>query len=400
MKKIMTAAVATVAAFGAAAAHAEETFEFQTKGFLTWYAGFVDQNSTVYNAGAAGSTPVKLADPAGRLDGYDRASLITDGEVDFVGTYKFSEDNKLSFFMSLDIIRDNVNVDLSYFKWDTVAGRVIVGNSKNVSNMMAVTAPDAGTVGIQDTGATDLVALPYGFAFNPATYSVIDNDTAKVSYMTPEMDYGAAGTLQLGATVMPSDAGLSAGDAFYVSEKTRLKYGANVAALYTKDFGRYNLSVSANYAYAKPTFKGMSYASTATVEEKNVHQYGGGISVQRGNITVGGSANVVNTSDDIGRHFNNGGRNLAKGVTWDFGVGYNFGPVETSASVIQSRANSFFEKGKKDVYTLGLLAVRYHVAKGLSVFAEGGYINFNSARRDKDYSNDSPIVTIGATVRF
>lgn len=400
MKKITTTVVATVAAFGVAAAHAEESFEFQTKGFLTWYANFADQNGNVYNAGAAGSTPESLSGPAGRLDGYDRASLVTDGEVDFVGTYKFNDDNKLSFFMSLDIIRDNVNVDLSYFKWDTVAGRVIVGNSKNVSNMMAVTAPDAGTVGIQDTYATDLVALPYGFAFNPATYSVIDNDTAKVSYMTPEMDYGAAGTLQLGATVMPSDAGLSAGDAFYVSEKTRLKYGANVAALYTKDFGRYNLSVSANYAYAKPTFKGMSYASTATVEEKNVHQYGGGISVQRGNITVGGSANVVNTSDDIGRHFNNGGRNLAKGVTWDFGVGYNFGPVETSASVIQSRANSFFEKGKKDVYTLGLLAVRYHVAKGLSVFAEGGYIDFNSARRDKDYSNDSPIVTIGATVRF
>ena len=400
MKKIMTAAVATVAAFGAAAAHAEETFEFQTKGFLTWYAGFVDQNSTVYNAGKAGSTPVKLADPAGRLDGYDRASLITDGEVDFVGTYKFNDDNKLSFFMSLDVIRGDVNVDLSYFKWDSAYGRVIVGNSKNVSNMMAVTAPDAGTLGLQDTYATNLISQPYGFAFNPATYSVIDNDTAKVSYMTPEMDYGAAGTLQLGATVMPSDAGLSAGDAFYVSEKTRLKYAANVAALYTKDFGKYNLSVSANYAYAKPTFKGMSYASTATVEEKNVHQYGGGISVQRGNITVGGSANVVNTSDDIGRHFNNGGRNLAKGVTWDFGVGYNFGPFETSAGVIQSRANSFFEHGKKDVFTLGLLAVRYHVAKGLSVFAEGGYIDFNSARRDKDYSNDSPIVTIGATVRF
>lgn len=400
MKKITTTVVATVAAFGVAAAHAEESFEFQTKGFLTWYANFADQNGNVYNAGAAGSTPESLSGPAGRLDGYDRASLITDGEVDFVGTYKFSEDNKLSFFMSLDIIRDNVNVDLSYFKWDTVAGRVIVGNSKNVSNMLAVTAPDAGTVGIQDTGATDLVALPYGFAFNPATYSVIDNDTAKVSYMTPEMDYGAAGTLQLGATVMPSDAGLSAGDAFYVSEKTRLKYGANVAALYTKDFGRYNLSVSANYAYTKPTFKGMSYAHTATVEEKNVHQYGGGISVQAGNITVGGSANVVNTSDDIGRHFNNGGRNLAKGVTWDFGVGYNFGPVETSASVIQSRANSFFEKGKKDVYTLGLLAVRYHVAKGLSVFAEGGYIDFNSARRDKDYSNDSPLLALGVTVRF
>ena len=400
MKKITTTVVATVAAFGITAAHAEETFEFQTKGFLTWYADFADQNGNVYNAGAAGSTPESLSGPAGRLDGYDRASLITDGEVDFVGTYKFSEDNKLSFFMSLDIIRDNVNVDLSYFKWDTVAGRVIVGNSKNVSNMMAVTAPDAGTVGIQDTVATDLVALPYGFAFNPATYSVIDNDTAKVSYMTPEMDYDAAGTLQLGATVMPSDAGLSAGDAFYVSEKTRLKYGANVAALYTKDFGRYNLSVSANYAYTKPTFKGMSYAHTATAEEKNVHQYGGGISVQAGNLTVGGSANVVNTSDDIGRHFNNGGRNLAKGVTWDFGVGYNFGPVETSASVIQSRANSFFEKGKKDVYTLGLLAVRYHVAKGLSVFAEGGYIDFNSARRDKDYSNDSPLLALGVTVRF
>ncbi len=402
MKKIMTAAVATVAAFGAAAAHAEETFEFQTKGFLTWYAGFADQNSTVYNAGAALGTPAGLADGQYRLNGYDRVSLVTDGEVDFVGTYKFNDDdnNELSFFMSIDIIRGDVNVDLSYFKWDSVNGRVIVGNSKNVSNMMAVTAPDAGTLGLQDTYATNLISQPYGFAFNPATYSVIDNDTAKVSYMTPELDYGAAGTLQLGATVMPSDAGLSPGDAFYVSEKTRLKYGANVAALYTNDFGRYNVSVSANYAYTKPTFKGMHYAHSATVEEKNVHQYGGGISVQSGNTTVGGSVNVVNTSDDIGRHFNNGGRNLAKGVTWDFGVGYNFGPFETSAGVIQSRANSFFEHGKKDVFTLGLMTVRYHVAKGFSVFAEGGYVDFNSARRDKDYSNDSPIVAIGATVRF
>ena len=393
MKKILTA-VATVAALSANTAVAEESFELQTQGFLTWYAGFAKQNNTVYVEGIANS-PTALSTTPGRLSGYDKASLITDGEIDFVGTYKFNKDNKLSFFMSLDVIRDNVNVDLSYFMWDNKAGRFIVGNSKNVSNMMAVTAPDAGTLGIQDTYATNLIALPYGFAVNPATYSIVDNDTAKVSYISPEM-----GGLQLGATVMPSDAGLSASDAFYVSEETRLKFGANVAALYTKDFGKTVLSVSANYAYAKPTFKGMSYNSGTDVEEKNVHQYGGGISIQRGNLTVGGSVNVVNTSDEIGRHFYIGGRNLAKGVSWDFGVGYNFGPLETSMSMIQSRANSFFEKGKKDVYTLGLLAVRYHITKGLSVYGEGGYINFNSARQDDDYSNDSPLFTMGVTVRF
>lgn len=392
MKKILTA-VATVAALSANTAVAEESFELQTQGFLTWYAGFAKQNNTVYVEGGA-NTPTALSTGSGRLSGYDKASLITDGEIDFVGTYKFNKDNKLSFFMSLDVIRDNVNVDLSYFMWDNKAGRFIVGNSKNVSNMMAVTAPDAGTLGIQDTYATNLIALPYGFAVNPATYSIVDNDTAKVSYISPEM-----GGLQLGATVMPSDAGLSSGDAFYVSEETRLKFGANIAALYTKDFGKTVLSVSANYAYAKPTFKGMSYSGT-DVEEKNVHQYGGGISIQRGNLTVGGSVNVVNTSDEIGRHFYIGGRNLAKGVSWDFGVGYNFGPLETSISMIQSRANSFFEKGKKDVYTLGLLAVRYHITKGLSVYGEGGYINFNSARQDDDYSNDSPLFTMGVTVRF
>lgn len=394
MKKILTA-VATVAALSANTAVAEESFELQTQGFLTWYAGFAKQNNTVYVEGSGPTSPTALGTGSGRLSGYDKASLITDGEIDFVGTYKFNKDNKLSFFMSLDVIRDNVNVDLSYFMWDNKAGRFIVGNSKNVSNMMAVTAPDAGTLGIQDTYATNLIALPYGFAVNPATYSIVDNDTAKVSYISPEM-----GGLQLGATVMPSDAGLSASDAFYVSEKTRLKFGANVAALYTKDFGKTVLSVSANYAYAKPTFKGMSYNSSTDVEEKNVHQYGGGISIQRGNLTVGGSVNVVNTSDEIGRHFYIGGRNLAKGVSWDFGVGYNFGPLETSMSMIQSRANSFFEKGKKDVYTLGLLAVRYHITKGLSVYGEGGYINFNSARQDDDYSNDSPLFTMGVTVRF
>ena len=394
MKKILTA-VATVAALSANTAVAEESFELQTQGFLTWYAGFAKQNNTVYVEGSSPTSPTALTAGSGRLSGYDKASLITDGEIDFVGTYKFNKDNKLSFFMSLDVIRDNVNVDLSYFMWDNKAGRFIVGNSKNVSNMMAVTAPDAGTLGIQDTYATNLIALPYGFAVNPATYSIVDNDTAKVSYISPEM-----GGLQLGATVMPSDAGLSASDAFYVSEETRLKFGANVAALYTKDFGKTVLSVSANYAYAKPTFKGMSYNSSTNVEEKNVHQYGGGISIQRGNLTVGGSVNVVNTSDEIGRHFYIGGRNLAKGVSWDFGVGYNFGPLETSMSMIQSRANSFFEKGKKDVYTLGLLAVRYHITKGLSVYGEGGYINFNSARQDDDYSNDSPLFTMGVTVRF
>lgn len=393
MKKILTA-VATVAALSANTAVAEESFELQTQGFLTWYAGFAKQNNTVYVEGSSPTSPTALGTGSGRLSGYDKASLITDGEIDFVGTYKFNKDNKLSFFMSLDVIRDNVNVDLSYFMWDNKAGRFIAGNSKNVSNMMAVTAPDAGTLGIQDTYATNLIALPYGFAVNPATYSIVDNDTAKVSYISPEM-----GGLQLGATVMPSDAGLSSGDAFYVSEETRLKFGANVAALYTKDFGKTVLSVSANYAYAKPTFKGMSYSGT-DVEEKNVHQYGGGISIQRGNLTVGGSVNVVNTSDEIGRHFNIGGRNLAKGVSWDFGVGYNFGPLETSMSMIQSRANSFFEKGKKDVYTLGLLAVRYHITKGLSIYGEGGYINFNSARQDDDYSNDSPLFTMGVTVRF
>lgn len=113
MKKILTA-VATVAALSANTAVAEESFELQTQGFLTWYAGFAKQNNTVYVEGVANS-PTALSTAPGRLSGYDKASLITDGEVDFVGTYKFNEDNKLSFFMSIDIVRDEVNVDLSYF---------------------------------------------------------------------------------------------------------------------------------------------------------------------------------------------------------------------------------------------------------------------------------------------
>lgn len=399
MKKILlTAAVLT--AFTTARAQAQtDPFEFKVTGFLTWYAGFSNQNDNVYMAGAKSDQfPVLPAgDPAAGaypLIGYDKASLITNAEVDFVGSYTFDENTKLSFFMGLDIIREDVNIDLSYLMLDSAAGRFIVGNSKNVANMMAVKAPNVSTLGLQDTDYFNMVALPYGFAINPATYSIADNDTAKASYITPQMNGWT-----LGFTVMPSDSGLSPVDAFYVAQKTRFEYGANAAVLFEHDFGSYQLSVGAHYSFTKPTFDGVAW-NTAGVEEKNIHQYGGGINVGFGNWSVGGSAMAVNTSDEIGQHMHIGGRSLAKGVAWDAGVSYTAGPFAVGLNVIQSRANSFFQEGKKDIYTLYLLSFNYKVIKGVEWFTETGYVDFNAAMREKYYSNNSPLFVTGVTIKF
>ena len=388
MKKILLTSAAFLALTSPAAA---EDVEFKISGFLKWFATYANQNDNVYDATTG--TPNAFNPPAARLVGYDKTSLQTNGEIDFSGTYHINENTTLSFVMQLDMYRDKVDVDLSYLKLDCIAGRFIVGNSKNVSAMMGVHVPDVSTFALEDTDFVKMVRVPFGFAMNHAAYDILDDDTAKASYISPEI-----GDFSFGVSVMPSGSGMTPRNAYY-SETTRFERGANAAVLYNHDFGKVELSVSADYAYTKPTFKGTPYAAIP-VKEKDVHQYGGGIKARFGGFEIGVAAHAVNTSDEVGRHFRLTGVYATKGVTWALGASYKIGPFKTSASVLQSRADSLTTAGKKDVYTLSVASVVYTVMKGVDVFADAGYIDFKAAAADRDLSNSSPVFLTGAAVRF
>jgi predicted porin len=258
---------------------------------------------------------------------------------------------------------------------------------------MSVTAPSVSSVGEQETDFTRVIVVPAGFAYNKATYALLDDVSTKLSYVTPTVS-----DFTFGVSLMPGNKvkGKDADDLLIPDDGIKLfKYGADMAALYEHDFDGYNVSASATYTTYKPNLR----ANNILAEEKMIKEYGAGVNVGFGNWTIGGSYHYTNMSMDTAA-FLNGRAYVARGAAWDIGVKYTAGPYEASATVLQSRANSINVNGKKDIYTQYQLSGKYKISKGIDAFMDLVYMNFDSASDIKALSNKGPAVAIGMNLNF
>lgn len=397
MKKILlstTVLLAFAAATPAAAqtkAQAAETtdqpIELKLGGFMTWYGTYANQQRTtlVTNRGV----PTAIGQ-------YNNVDLIGNAEIYFSGSATLSNDMKIGVMVQLEAGTDSDTsdhvVDETYMTLDTKAGRFIAGNVKNVSNQMAVVAPDASTLGLQETDFRRVIMAPAGFSYNKASYAVLDDISTKISYITPMMN-----GFTLGVSLMPGNKvkGKDADNLLIPNDGVKLfKNGFDAVALYQYDFGSFNVAASGSYTIYKPNMR----ANGNTAQEKNINEYGGGLNINAGNLTVGGSYHYVNMSRDVAE-FMNPFANIANGSSWDFGVTYAAGPYEFGLSYFQSRADSLTDDGK-DNFTLYEASVKYKIISGVEAFIDMGYLDFNSASSNRGLSNKGFATAVGMNLYF
>ena len=363
----------------------DQPIELQVGGYMTWYGTYGNQRRT---------TMTNTGRTVGEYNNFD---LMGNGEVYFAGKTALKNGVEIGAMIQLkagtDSDTSNHVIDETYMTVDSKIGRVIAGNVKNVSNQMSVTAPTASSIGLQETDFTRILIVPAGFAYNKATYALLDDVSTKMSYITPTF-----ADLTFGISIMPGNKtkGKDSNNLLIPNDGIKLfKYGVDAAALYEHDFDSFNLSASATYTVYKPNLR----ANANPAEEKNIKEYGGGLNIGIGNWTIGGSYHYTNMSMDTAA-FMNPFANVAKGASWDAGVKFTAGPVETSVDVLQSRAESLTVNGKKDIYTQYQLSGKYNIIKGVSAFADLGYMYFRSASDNRALSNKGPVAAIGMNLNF
>ena len=363
----------------------DQPIELQVGGYMSWYGTYGNQRkTTTTNTGRA-------------VGEYNNFDLMGSAEIYFSGKTKLQNDIEIGAMVQLkagtDSDTNNHVIDETYMTVDSKIGRIIAGNVKNVSYQMSVIAPTASSIGVQETDFTRILVVPAGFAYNKATYALLDDVSTKMSYITPTFS-----DLTFGVSIMPGNKtkGKDSNTLLIPNDGIKLfKYGADAAVLYEHDFGSFNIEASATYTIYKPNL----HANANLGKEKNIKEYGGGLNIGIGNWTIGGSYHYTNMSQETAA-FLIPRANVAKGAAWDAGVKFTAGPVETSVNVLQSRAESLTVNGKKDIYTQYQLSGKYNIIKGVSAFADLGYMYFRSASNNRDLSNKGPVAAIGMNLNF
>ncbi len=376
----------------------DQPIELQLGGYMTWYTTYANQKKTT---AILESDRVTLR-PIGS---YNNVDVMGDAEIYFSGSTTLRNGVKIGAMIQLEAGTDsdtsNHTIDETYMTVDSGIGRVIVGNVKNVSNQMSVTSPTVSTLGLQETDFRRLLVGPGNFAYNKATYALLDDISTKLSYITPTFS-----GFTFGISLMPGNKkkGKDSDDLLIPNDGIKLfRYGVDTTALFQHDFGKFNIEASASYTMYKPNLRANAPENPgmnlAFAEEKNINEYGAGLNIGFGNWSVGGSYHYTNLSEITGL-FLNPYANVAKGSSWDFGVEYTAGPFGVSANVFQSRAESLLVNDKKDIYSVYLVSGQYKILAGVDAFIDIAYLDFDSASRNPAASNKGPAVAIGMNLNF
>lgn len=384
-----------LALFRPAESFAAPAVELRLGGYMMFYGAFAGQKKTT--AVPAQITYPPLAARTKTVGDYNKADLMGDAEIWFSGEHAFDGERKIAAMVQLKGGTDSGTsthvIDQTYMTFDSEIGRIVAGNVKNASNMMAVRSPTVSPIGFQETDFTRMIAVPALFAYNKATYATLDDISTKLVYITPEI-----GGFSLGVALMPGNKvkGRDADNLLIPTDGMKIfKRGADATALYTRKFGKVRTDVSASLSVYKPNFAANGIADA----EKNVNEYGAGAVFAVENWSFGGSYHFINSPKSVAQAAAAVQTMGAHGASWETGVKYEKGKFAASANFMRSRADSFTADGK-DVYTQCQISARYAFADGVDGFIDAARLRFDAAGSDPARSNKGTAVALGVNLTF
>lgn len=363
MKKVLYGTTALIAAgMFASAAEAATPIKMTIGGYLNAYMGW---------------TSAELKDstsdtPNAQLN--NQFDVMTESQIAFTGSTTL--DNGIKVAVTAELNASN----FAGQEWlgdvfatvDSKYGRAIIGATDNVAVMQHVSAPDAGVLGVEKT------KLIY-WGVNPgvtldATYSDLDGNAQKISYISPKMagfSFGASwvpgadfvepfayGNGALDNNVDRSQDEVLAADGF------RSAYVLSGA--YEGKFKNVELNAS------------VAYANYDNIGENNLQDYNAGLSVGIAGFTVGGAYRRVDT----------GVEGRADDQAYDFGVGYENGPYAVSASYFTSKdGKDDGVKGNK--FEMYQVSGKYKLGAGVDAFATFAYLDTNLKKDSAEVENGS-----------
>lgn len=320
-----------------------------------------------------------------------------DFEANFEAAYEFDEGYRASVNLDLMSGIDHELKNYNQGNWgeeaygivDSPYGRIMGGQTFNVAKQFHAGAPSVGPLGVNDSRIVDFLSNPNwtrtdkraGFATLNSTDLNTDGVAPKISYISPEF--------------YDSLIGFS-----YVPDAYNRRGLINKHASYESDDGY----IAALYHHLDLDVVGVTASLGYAQYHKDDKEYSAGVSLSRGNWTLGGSyrKTYVDGDDapinqkiagqqDVPELFDN----YREGDAWDVGVGYEIGPYKVGLSYFNSKA-----KNTQNEDRIVMLSNAYQVNKYLDVYAVGAYAKFKGNTRKIADNNQGYAFVTGASLNF
>jgi predicted porin len=352
MKKVIlgTTALVAVTALTAGTASAAEKIKLGLSGYL--------QTSFV----------VASYDDGDKLP----TDIRNEGEVHFTG--KTTLDNGLTFGVNIQLeARESTDqVDETYMYVDGNFGRILFGAENSASYLMHYGSPSP----VPAWGLNSPNANASGYTF-PSTYTLVLNDSDKLTYFTPRM-----GGFQFGVSYTPdadekTASGTSSPYAVIKDEGTS-DAAYSLGANFNKKFGSVGVRASL----------GWDHTDSTTLEDSDV--YNGGLGIDVAGFTLGGSYKFT----DNASHVVNDERHDAS-----IGLKYGMGPwsVGIQYAYVKTEDDSAGTDGQIDAIVIG---GQYDLGPGITAF---GGVQFWEAEDDLEVAavgDSATVFFLGTALSF
>lgn len=299
---------------------------------------------------------------------------VGQGNID--SSAKYTIDADTSFGIHLDIMGgiDQELQDYNQGRWgeeaygvvDSVFGQIMLGQVYNVASLFHNSAPTVGILS-SNNDIVDFIANPNWrrtaketkFATLNSTEINTDGVAPKINYISPEF-YGAG----VGLSYIPDSynrRGLENKHAGFAH-----KDGFAGALYYDNDWGFFESKTSFGYAQYHGNDKEFSHST----------------SLSRGNWSLGGGfrKTYIDGDDKSAQsenlpEFFDGYR---EGIAWNIGIGYEIGPVSSSLSYFDSKADHSENRNKMVAFSN-----QYQFNKNIDIYAAAAYVDYDSNVEDK-----------------
>lgn len=336
---------------------------------LIFAAGETRAGELTYEAGGSLRALYGYSDVSSRYQRFnDHNHTPAAGELNLSAGYDFNDDYTLSLHLDLSGATDKEVENYNQGAWeeeiygifDSPYGRLMLGQTYNVAYQFGVGAPTAGPLKVNNSDITDFIANPNWYnrdrngIFKTLNSTDINTDgvAAKISYISPQF-YNS----YLGFTYVPD----SWNNAGLINRRAEYKNKSGYI------FGAYNESELAGFNITAS----LGYARYEDIDQ----EYSAGLSINRGNWTLGGSfRRTVAGSSDYALSLNDGFR---EGKAWNIGLGYEFGPYKAALSYFNSKADNSDNEDE-----IIQLANSFQVNKYFDVYLTAARVDYKGSSRE------------------
>ena len=322
----------------------------------------------------------------GNLAGYavynDNAGVGTNkldfagyGEIHFTAERKVDENNVFGAYVELETNPYHDNKDRvfeeTYIYGEGSYGRFELGRAKNISRKIHISAPDVGLLDINGSYGLDYLLSPDNFTYIGSTAITTDKESNKINYISPKF-YGLqfAGSYIAGAKDLNGDNTL---------DYDKFKNGYTLSLKYSDD----NLGISTSVGRFNDTNMPISQTDKRNEYSVGVKYYARGFQI---------SASYKKIEEE-----NIMGDRTQDGYALNYGLAYEFGPLEFSLSHHKSNVMGEIANVFDDELNLTLLSTNYNIYKGVDFATSVGRISYDA---QEEKSSTGFISAIGLMISF